>query len=167
MVRPQESASGAGLLAPFHEIVWYLILVSLIVVGPVIYCVIVIYQKIVRCQDPDQPFYSLPHCVWFVYGKFRLEASRTFTEISLFFLGGLMKQGSTLSPKSDSIRMIFATWWIFITVLTSFYTANLTAFLTLAKFSLPINNPKDISSKRQPFISQKGFAFEYAIINVS
>lgn len=78
-----------------------------------------------------------------------------------------MKQGSILSPNADSIRVAFATWWIFITILTSFYTANLTAFLTLARFSLPINVPKDIIDKRQPFISQRGFAVEYAIKNVS
>lgn len=78
-----------------------------------------------------------------------------------------MKQGSILSPNADSIRVAFATWWIFITILTSFYTANLTAFLTLARFSLPINVPKDMVDKRQPFISQRGFAVEYAIKNVS
>lgn len=77
-----------------------------------------------------------------------------------------MKQGSTLSPTADSIRIIFATWWIYITILTSFYTANLTAFLTLSRFTLPINNPKDILSKKQAFISQRGFAIEYAIKNV-
>jgi hypothetical protein len=77
-----------------------------------------------------------------------------------------MKQGSTLSPTADSIRIIFATWWIYITILTSFYTANLTAFLTLSRFTLPINNPKDILGKKQAFISQRGFAIEYAIRNV-
>lgn len=78
-----------------------------------------------------------------------------------------MKQGSVLSPNADSIRVAFATWWIFITILTSFYTANLTAFLTLARFSLPINVPKDLVDKRQAFISQRGFAVEYAVRNVS
>lgn len=78
-----------------------------------------------------------------------------------------MKQGSILSPNSDSIRVAFATWWIYITIVTSFYTANLTAFLTLAVFSLPINIPKDMLDQRQAFISQRGFAIEYAIKNVS
>lgn len=67
MTRPQESASGAGLLAPFHEIVWYLILVSLIVVGPVIYSLLVLYKRFTK--DPDQQFYNLHKCVWFVYGE--------------------------------------------------------------------------------------------------
>lgn len=78
-----------------------------------------------------------------------------------------MKQGSILSPNADSIRVAFATWWIYITIVTSFYTANLTAFLTLAVFSLPINVPRDLLNQRQAFISQRGFAVEYAITNVS
>lgn len=44
--------------------------------------------------------------------------------------------------------MLFSTWWIFITILTAFYTANLTAFLTLSKFTLPINKPTDIKQKK-------------------
>ncbi|CAO1399563.1 unnamed protein product [Diamesa serratosioi] len=144
MLRPGESASGAGLLAPFDENVWILILVSLILVGPLIYLILVIRYKFTK--DSEQKSYALPHCIWFVYGA-------------------LMKQGSTLSPTADSIRIIFSTWWIFITILTSFYTANLTAFLTLSKFTLPINNPGDILKKEKPFVSHRGFAIEYAIRN--
>lgn len=146
MTRPQESASGAGLLAPFHEVVWYFILVSLIVSGPIIWGIIWTYHRFGK--HTGEPYYNIFQSIWFVYG-------------------GLMKQGSILSPNADSIRVAFATWWIFITILTSFYTANLTAFLTLARFSLPINVPQDLVDKRQPFISQRGFAVEYAISNVS
>lgn len=62
--------------------------------------------------------------------------------------------------------MIFATWWIFITILTSFYTANLTAFLTLSKFTLPINEVADIISSNKHFVAQRGGGVEYAIKNV-
>lgn len=78
-----------------------------------------------------------------------------------------MKQGSVLSPSANSIRVAFGSWWIYITIVTSFYTANLTAFLTLAKFSLPINEPRDLLDKRHHFICQKGFGFDYSIMNVS
>lgn len=37
MKRPQESATGSGLLAPFERTVWLLVLASLIFVGPIIY----------------------------------------------------------------------------------------------------------------------------------
>lgn len=74
---------------------------------------------------------------------------------------------STLSPISDSTRLMFATWWIFITILTSFYTANLTAFLTLSRFTLPINNWNDLYRSETEFVSVKGGCVEYAIMNVS
>lgn len=68
---------------------------------------------------------------------------------------------------TDSTRLIFATWWIFITILTSFYTANLTAFLTLSKFTLPINSWDDIYRTEKEFVSTRGGCIEYAILNVS
>ncbi|XP_070502352.1 glutamate receptor ionotropic, delta-1 [Chironomus tepperi] len=147
MLRPQESASGAGLLAPFDEIVWYLILVSLIVTGPIIFCIVWLYCRFAK-DDEEQKYYTLSQCVWYVYGA-------------------LMKQGSTLTPTADSIRVVFATWWMFITILTSFYTANLTAFLTLSRFTLDINEPKDLLNKRHQFIGLRGSAVDYAIRNTN
>uniref|UniRef100_A0A6P4DYF6 Uncharacterized protein LOC108038316 n=1 Tax=Drosophila rhopaloa TaxID=1041015 RepID=A0A6P4DYF6_DRORH len=64
---------------------------------------------------------------------------------------------------SNSTRLLFATWWIFITILTSFYTANLTAFLTLSKFTLPYNTVNDILAKNKHFVSMRGGGVEYAI----
>lgn len=37
MKRPQESATGSGLLAPFDKTVWLLVLTAVLFVGPVIY----------------------------------------------------------------------------------------------------------------------------------
>ncbi|XP_030385532.1 glutamate receptor ionotropic, delta-1 [Scaptodrosophila lebanonensis] len=142
MQRPRESASGSGLLAPFDFWVWILILVSLLAVGPIIYLLIITRNRLTG--DREQRPYSLGHCAWFVYGA-------------------LMKQGSTLSPIADSTRLLFATWWIFITILTSFYTANLTAFLTLSKFTLPYNTVNDILVKNKHFVSIRGSGVEYAI----
>ncbi|XP_075161815.1 ionotropic receptor 76b [Haematobia irritans] len=142
MQRPRESASGSGLLAPFEFWVWILILVSLLAVGPIIYFLIILRIKLTG--DMTQKPYSLGHCAWFVYGA-------------------LMKQGSVLSPIADSTRLLFATWWIFITILTSFYTANLTAFLTLSQFTLPFNTVNDILAKNKHFVSQRGSGIEYAI----
>jgi hypothetical protein len=63
--------------------------------------------------------------------------------------------------------LLFATWWIFITILTSFYTANLTAFLTLSRFTLPIDGPKDLTKNKAGWISHKGSALEYVVqVNV-
>lgn len=37
MKRPEESATGSGLLAPFDNTVWFCVLTAVIVVGPTIY----------------------------------------------------------------------------------------------------------------------------------
>lgn len=63
MKRPKESAGGSGLVAPFDKIVWILILVSLLAVGPIIYGLIVLRHKLTK--DYDQKTYPLPHCIWF------------------------------------------------------------------------------------------------------
>ncbi|KAL5290263.1 RNF10 family protein [Megaselia abdita] len=65
----------------------------------------------------------------------------------------------------DSTRLLFATWWIFITILTSFYTANLTAFLTLSRFTLPFNTVADILRAQKQFVTSRGGGVEYAIKN--
>nr|QKN21173.1 ionotropic receptor [Zeugodacus cucurbitae] len=146
MQRPRESATGSGLMAPFDFWVWILIFISLLAVGPIIYILIILRNRLTG--DKEQKPYSLGHCAWFVYGA-------------------LMKQGSTLSPIADSTRLLFATWWIFITILTSFYTANLTAFLTLSKFTLPYNTVSDILYKNKHFVSARGGGVEYAIRNTN
>ncbi|RZB39912.1 glutamate receptor ionotropic, delta-1, partial [Asbolus verrucosus] len=142
MKRPKESATGSGLLAPFTLPVWLLILLSLVVVGPVIYLIIYIQAKL--CKDDHNNIFPLPACIWFVYGA-------------------LLKQGTTLNPMTDSSRILFSTWWIFITILTAFYTANLTAFLTLSKFTLPINQPEDIGAKKSKWVTTRGNALEDSI----
>lgn len=52
--------------------------------------------------------------------------------------------------------MLFGTWLFFITILTAFYTANLTAFLTLSKFTLPIENAADIGRNKYYWITREG-----------
>lgn len=170
MKRPIISATGTGLLAPFTLNVWILILVSLLIVGPLIYGILILRYKLTG--DTEQRLYALPHCMWFVYGAL-LKQGSTLSPIAgeklKKFLPHFSKIKSTLSFFSplDSTRLIFATWWIFITILTSFYTANLTAFLTLSRFTLPINSWDDIYRTEKEFVSTKGGCVEYAILNVS
>lgn len=142
MNRPQESATGSGLWAPFTLRVWFLILAALLSTGPVIYGLIRLHCTL--CTGDDVHVYPLQACVWFVYGA-------------------LLKQGSTLSPSTDSSRLLFSTWWIFITILTAFYTANLTAFLTLSRFTLPIKDVSDIGLKKYPWVTHKGSTIEETV----
>ncbi|KAK6637465.1 hypothetical protein RUM44_007882 [Polyplax serrata] len=150
MARPTASASQSGLLAPFQGEVWVCILISLIIAGPVFYLITYIRARFERKRTPFQNIpedqYTLNSCYWFAYGA-------------------LMKQGSTLSPEHDSPRLFFATWWIFITILTSFYTANLTAFLTLSHFTLTIQTTEDIYRNHRHWMTDRG-GYEQSLIDL-
>ncbi|CAK1551986.1 unnamed protein product [Leptosia nina] len=141
--RPKESAVGSGLLAPFDEYVWFLILVSVVLYGPCMTLLTGIRSKLM----PDEERY-VPLCpsVWFVYGAF-------------------IKQGTTLSPSANTTRVLFATWWLFIILLSAFYTANLTAFLTLSKFTLEVETVQDLYSKNYRWMAPEGSAVKYAVKN--
>ncbi|XP_076680857.1 ionotropic receptor 76b isoform X2 [Andrena cerasifolii] len=142
MKRPQESATGSGLLAPFERTVWLLVLASLIFVGPVIYLFATIRAKL--WHDPNSENFSLSSCFWFVYSS-------------------LLKQGTNIVATTDSTRMLFATWWIFILILTSFYTANLTAFLTKPQFTLSISSLQDIVHKGYSWVTYKGRTIDFLL----
>ncbi|XP_052737877.1 glutamate receptor ionotropic, delta-2 [Bicyclus anynana] len=141
--RPKESAAGSGLLAPFATYVWYLILAAVLVYGPCIYLLTWIRSKLIK--DDERPIPISPS-VWFVYGAF-------------------IKQGTTLAPEANTTRVLFATWWLFVILLSAFYTANLTAFLTLSKFTLDIENPEDLYKKNYRWVSADGGAVQHTIIN--
>ncbi|KAB0791608.1 hypothetical protein PPYR_03408 [Photinus pyralis] len=145
MKRPIQSATGSGLLAPFTFEVWILILIFLLGMAPVVSFFIFLHKKLCPGEQnlPSHIFSAL----WFVYGA-------------------IVKQGSTMLPSADSTRLIFATWWIFITVLTAFYTANLTAFLTLSVFTLPVAKPEDIGDKGYTWVTDRGNTIEEAADNV-
>jgi len=60
--------------------------------------------------------------------------------------------------------MLFATWWLFILVLTAYYTANLTAFLTLSKFTLPIEDAKGIRKNGYRWFAEKGKLVQTSVL---
>ncbi len=50
-----------------------------------------------------------------------------------FSLGAFMQQGTDITPRSVSGRIIGGSWWFFSLILISSYTANLAAFLTVER----------------------------------
>ena len=56
---------------------------------------------------------------------------------------------------------MFITWWLFVQVLTSFYTPQLTAYLTLSDTTPPIKSLQDLSnSPDAKWISVSGNSFQ-------
>ncbi|KAM3968043.1 ionotropic receptor 76b [Aphomia sociella] len=141
--RPKESAAGSGLLAPFNSNVWYLILVAVLSYGPCITLLTRIRSKLIPCEEKH---IKMSPSFWFVYGA-------------------LIKQGTSLAPEANTTRVLFTTWWLFIILLSAFYTANLTAFLTLSKFTLDIENPQDLYKKNYRWVAAQGSAVQYIVSN--
>ncbi|XP_052752544.1 glutamate receptor 1-like [Galleria mellonella] len=54
-----------------------------------------------------------------------------------FSLGSFMQQGSEITPRSMSGRIVGSVWWFFTLIVISSYTANMASYLTLARISEP------------------------------
>ncbi|XP_046575050.1 glutamate receptor-like isoform X1 [Haliotis rubra] len=88
---------------------------------------------------------------WTVDGNGKKEANNTFTisNTMWFSLGALMQQGSDISPRSLSGRVIGSAWWFFTLIIISSYTANLAAFLTIEKMLTPIDSADDLVNQKE------------------
>lgn len=75
-------------------------------------------------------------------------------KVNLFFFG------------IDSVRILFATWWMYVILVTSLYSANLTAFITMNTFTLPIRKPIDIKEKGYKWTAESNGIFEYLNLEV-
>lgn len=64
-----------------------------------------------------------------------------------FTIGCLMQQGSELTPKAMSTRVVAGIWWFFTLIMVSSYTANLAAFLTVERLVSPIENAEDLAKQ--------------------
>jgi hypothetical protein len=63
---------------------------------------------------------------------------------SVMFFSGFVLQGVDVLPTSPSGRFMVFTWWLFVMILTSMYTANLTAHLTLERSNNRISELGDL-----------------------
>ncbi|XP_023348082.1 glutamate receptor U1 [Eurytemora carolleeae] len=114
------------IIAPFTNIVWLYVLIAAFLMGPIMYIMINCFERNVLLDTPPQ-YIGLMNYYWFLYGA-------------------LVKQGSSIVPSTDVMRILFLTWWIYITFLTAEYTAQLTANLTKNNRTLPIHHLQDMSS---------------------
>ena len=74
--------------------------------------------------------YSLFDSLWFIYGS-------------------LVGEGTEVSPRTLSSRLLSGSWWFFSLILISSYTANLAAFLTVTKINTPVSSLSDLVSQTQ------------------
>ncbi|CAH0555476.1 unnamed protein product [Brassicogethes aeneus] len=64
-------------------------------------------------------------------------------------MGSIMTQGCDILPKGISSRMSVSMWWFFSLIMTSSYTANLAAFLTMQKMEPAIDGAEALSKQNK------------------
>ena len=64
------------------------------------------------------------------------------------FISGFVLQGTDKLPTAPSGRFLLFTWWFFVMILTSMYTANLTAHLTMNWSGANIYSLEDLLTQR-------------------
>ncbi|XP_063708735.1 glutamate receptor ionotropic, delta-1-like [Culicoides brevitarsis] len=143
MVKPRGSIISKGLLAPFRGIVWIVTGVFFVIMGPLIYYVLKFHQKFTK----KEKIKTLDQVFWFIYGA-------------------LVRQGhgTHIYPINDSTKILFATWWTFVTILTTVYTANLVAFLARSEFPFSISTIEDFVGTNTKLLVKKGGSVEYALM---
>ncbi|XP_025832120.1 glutamate receptor ionotropic, kainate 2-like [Agrilus planipennis] len=79
-------------------------------------------------ENPDEKenIWNLKNCFWLT-------------------LGSIMTQGCDILPKGISSRMATSMWWFFSLLMTSSYTANLAAFLTMEKMGPTIDSAEALA----------------------
>ncbi|XP_057341195.1 ionotropic receptor 25a [Microplitis mediator] len=90
-------------------------------------------------DDEEKRVFHLKECLWFC-------------------MTSLTPQGGGEAPKNLSGRLVAATWWLFGFIIIASYTANLAAYLTVARLEQPIESLDDLS---------KQYKVQYSPINPS
>ena len=87
--------------------------------------------------------YSIPYSVWFVMASFFGQGVEDFPRYKIKNMDDT-QQPIKILPRSISCRVIAASWWMFVLLIVSCYTANLAASLTSKKLDTPINSAEDL-----------------------
>ncbi|XP_069125666.1 glutamate receptor ionotropic, kainate 2-like [Argopecten irradians] len=121
------------IIRPFALPVWGCIAIAIVCVGLLLFIVnrlspYTAYNR--RHKDSSPEEVSLTSNMWLVFGTF-------------------VNQGGVTYPTAISGRCIVGFWWVFTILITSTYTANLAAFLTVTIAVKPINSLNELAAHEQ------------------
>ena len=125
--KPQRKPNVFGFLEPLTVQVWICICIATFSIGVVMFA-------LARISP---------------YGTEGIEESLQFNfHNSMWFaLASLMQQGTDITPRSISSRMLGTFWWFFTLIVIATYTANLAAFLTVTRMESPIESLNDLAQQ--------------------
>lgn len=129
---------------PFQRDLWLMIALTTFLIGVLLWffstfspfgfygrCVQIAHHKVPREHLKRRHTLRLANSIW----------------SSLVYYVG--QSADSLHPVSASGRITVAVWWFAILLIVSTYTANLAAFLTIKRFSSPINSIEDLAGQAE------------------
>uniref|UniRef100_A0A4W3GFG5 Glutamate receptor n=1 Tax=Callorhinchus milii TaxID=7868 RepID=A0A4W3GFG5_CALMI len=123
--KPEDKVDMFTCLAPFDLSVWACIIGTLFIVGLLI-CMFT-WATPSPLQIGSVTSTTLYNAVWFVYGSF-------------------VQQGE-IPINTLAVRLLMGFWWLFVFIIISTYTANLTAILTSNRIDNPIRSFQDLAKQ--------------------
>nr|XP_026689799.1 glutamate receptor ionotropic, kainate 2 isoform X2 [Ciona intestinalis] len=124
-----------GFLNPLSLFIWVLIIIAYLLVAFVMFFI----ARLSPCEW---------HTAYSCQAKSNtLVNSFSFLNSMWFGFGALMQQGTEVSPRSISTRLLAGVWWFFTLIIISSYTANLAAFLTVTRMVNDISSADDLASQ--------------------
>ncbi|XP_053623555.1 glutamate receptor 1-like [Plodia interpunctella] len=137
------STSIFSFLHPLSKEIWLCILFAIFAVSVILFIVSRFspYEwKLVSYSDSQTTDQDVATSKTTVINEF------SFWNSVWFSVGSFMQQGSDLSPRSPSGRIVGTVWWFFTFVVISSYTANLASYLTLARITEPTQSYEKIAT---------------------
>ncbi|XP_028156300.1 glutamate receptor 1-like [Ostrinia furnacalis] len=131
----KEDSSIFSFLHPLSKELWVCILFSLFAVSVVLFLVS-------RFSPNEWRIVSFPDGQSSEHNEVTTTKASVVNEFSFwnsmwFSLGSFMQQGSDITPRSVSGRIVGSVWWFFALIVISSYTANMTTYLTISRITDP------------------------------
>ena len=130
----EEEPNMFRFLDPFSSIVWLCTVMAVFAMTIFMYIVDYLspYGNRKTAKDSDEPGdeFSLYNSLWFATAS-------------------MLQQGPDNTPKSPSGRLLGASFWFFVLLMISTYTANLAAFFTNKKPKSTITNLEDLAKQNK------------------
>ncbi|XP_060693486.1 glutamate receptor ionotropic, delta-2-like [Hemiscyllium ocellatum] len=124
--KPEQRVDMFTCLEPFDLTVWACIIGTLFITGLLV-CMFS-WVKPSPLQIGSVTSTTLYNAAWLVYGSF-------------------VQQGGDIPINTLAVRLLMGFWWLFVFIIISTYTANLTAILTNNRIENPIRSFQDLAKQ--------------------
>ncbi|KAF8794141.1 Ionotropic receptor 93a like protein [Argiope bruennichi] len=119
---PKEPSRAFMYFRFYQKEVWISLLMTT-------FTVTFIMKKMIRCPASIEKPMSYFRCFWLIFGS-------------------LLQQGSPQLPRTSSCRIILATWWLSVIVITTTYSGNLVAFLISNQKEYIVNSLEELPNHK-------------------